>query len=271
MSQHIEICVETCTLWAEYVSQLLIDKLGCNGTVMEDGAVKGYLPFTKNPDLSLLQDWPVSTKIIKDEEWAENWKRYWHPLKVSEKIVICPSWEQYAPENGEIVISLDPGSAFGTGTHATTRLCIEAIEKIVPQFSGEISMADIGTGSGILSICGVKLGIKSATGVDNDASVIPVAIENAQINSVDGDCEFFTGSACSIKGKYEIVTANILAEVIIEIVEELKNLLKPNGTMILSGIIEKKLADVENALNQAGLKTREVLTEQGWVAVIAGF
>ena len=178
MTKHIEIIVQTQQLRAEYVSYILIETLGCKGTVIEDDRVKGYLPLNERPDFSSLKDWEFTTKVINDEEWAQSWKKFWQPQKITSGIVICPSWEQYEPDNNEIIIKLDPGCAFGTGTHPTTRLCIQALEKITPAST----MADIGTGSGVLSICAAKLGVKKVVGVDNDASVIPVAAENAQKN-----------------------------------------------------------------------------------------
>ncbi len=270
MSRHIEITVKTAPLWSEHVSHLLIDKLGCTGTLMEKSLVKGYLPCVREPDLSVLGEWEVSTKIIKDEEWAHNWKKYWHPQKIGQKIVICPSWEKYTPQNGETIISLDPGSAFGTGTHPTTRLCIRAIEQAMPQLSGETSMADVGTGSGILAISGAKLGFEKVTGVDKDPSVIPVAAENALKNGVSDKCGFFAGSASDIGGKYDLVVSNILAEVIIDMTGDLKKLLKPDGMLILSGITDSKIPHVESALNKADLRVFDISGEEKWAAIKAG-
>ncbi len=133
-------------------------------------------------------------------------------------LFICPSWEEYQVENNEIVINLDPGSAFGTGAHPTTRLCVQALDKILYGKSpSSVKIADIGTGSGILAIVGIKLGAESAVGVDNDASVISVAKENAEKNAVLDKCNFYTGVAADVEGQYEIVTANILAHIIIEL------------------------------------------------------
>jgi len=269
MTQYIEITVKTTPLRAEHVSYLLMDKIGCTGTVTEeDGTVKAYLYNDENPDLSVLSQWQVSTKVVKDEDWAENWKKYWHPQKVAEKIVICPSWREYTPLGNEVIINLDPGSAFGTGAHPTTRLCIQALENIIPKLNGDLFMADVGTGSGILAITAARLGVKHITGVDNDPSVIPVAVENAEINNIKDKCEFFTGSACDITGQFDIVVSNILAEIIIEIMDDLKKILKPGGVIILSGIIDKKRSDVEKTLSESGLKIQEINTENGWIAII---
>ncbi len=305
MNKHIEILVDINPLWSEYVSDLLINKIGCPGVVTEERefdderliradieTVKGYLPYTGKFSLDEVQQaltrerqnlvqsginpgnlgsWQVKTREVPEEEWSENWKKFWHPQKIGQKVVICPTWEEYKPEKEDILIKLDPGSAFGTGTHPTTRLCIQALEKLIPEFSGQVSMADVGTGSGILAIAGVKLGVSSVVGVDNDDSVISVAGENAGKNKVQDKCRFFTGSAADIAGEYDIVTANILAETLAGIMPDLQKLLKPGGVLVLSGIIKRKLPLIEQSLNLHGLKIREVPEEDNWVAPLAGF
>ena len=290
----------------EYVSDVLIEKIGCSGVVTDEkyyedevltkesnGIVKGYLPFVEKMPANFEQiqnilfqekeklissgikeedlgKWTLSSIEIPDEEWAHSWKKYWHPQKISEKIVICPSWEEYKVNDDEIIINLDPGSAFGTGTHPTTRLCVLAIEKVIPEYKeSPIKLADIGTGSGILSVAGIKLGADSAVGVDNDASVISVAIENAEKNQVADKCNFYTGIASDVEGEYEIVVANILAHVLIEAMADLVPLIKQSGKLILSGIISAKSQDVQDSCIQNGLKIIEILQEENWVAIIA--
>jgi len=306
MTKSLEISVKTNPAWVEYVSDVLIEKIGCSGTVIDEkyyqdevltresaGIVKGYKNFTENNVLTIqkiqeilfeekeklilsgvkkesLGSWKVSLQEIPDEEWADNWKKHWHPQKISEKIVICPSWETYSASEHEIIINLDPGSAFGTGTHPTTRLCVQAIEKIIPEFENiPIKMADIGTGSGILAVVGIKLGVESAVGIDNDPSVISVAKENAEKNSVSDKCNFYTGIASNISGEYELVTANILAHVLIETMPELVKLLKSGGKLVLSGIIASKSLEVQDCAVSHGLKITDVLCEDSWVAIIA--
>jgi len=272
MAEYLEIEVQSSQLWSEHVSYLLMEKIGCSGTLIEEnGTVKGYLFCTRPPDLGILKEWKVYTRKVRDEEWANSWKKHWKPLKIGRKIVICPSWEKYTPAEDETVITLDPGSAFGTGTHPTTRLCIKAIEEAVPKYSGEISVADVGTGSGILAICAVKLGAKTATGVDVDAASIPVAQENAIKNGIEKNCTFYIGTAPDVKGNYDIVVSNILAEIVIETLPILKSITKPQGTLILSGIIDSKVSDVETALKKADIKTAQIIIEDGWAAVVAGF
>jgi ribosomal protein L11 methyltransferase len=187
-------------------------------------------------------------------------------MKIGNKIVICPSWEQYKLNENEIKIELDPGSAFGTGTHPTTRLCIIALEKYLKQND---TVADVGTGSGILAISAVKLGAKSVIGVDNDPSVIEVAQENADKNNCSDKCAFYEGSAKDIKGQYDVVVSNILAEIIVSIMNDLISLMKTGGKIILSGIITQRADMVKQAAENSGLKIIETLIEEDWVAIIA--
>ena len=316
MSKSIELSVKVNPVWAEYVSDVLIGKIGCSGVVTDEkiykdeviikdhsGIVKGYKAFVENIPVNTddiqnilfqerqklissgieeenLGEWTLSSLEISDDEWAHSWKKYWHPQKISEKVVICPSWEEYNAGDDEIIINLDPGSAFGTGTHPTTRLCIQALEKTLLSLRGEalastwqsnsfIKIADIGTGSGILAVAGIKLGADFAVGVDNDASVISVAAENAEKNHVADKCKFYTGVAADVKGEYEIVAANILAHVLIEAMPELTPLVKQGGKLILSGIILEKSQDVQDSCVQHGLNIIDVLREDSWVAIIA--
>lgn len=303
MNKHIEITVKTNPVWAEYISDLLIDKAGCSGVITEEKNyedekilnadienVKGYLSYSKdfnlenvrkillsekekfilsgiNPDN--LGSWEVNSREVFEEEWSENWKKFWHPEKIGQKIVICPTWEEYTAENNDIIIKLDPGSAFGTGAHPTTRTCIQALEEIIPLFKDEILMADIGAGSGVLAIAGIKLGVSCVFGVDNDPAVLPVASENAKKNSVINKCNFSAGTAADIDGKFDIVTANILAEVLLEIMPELNRLLKKDGMIILSGIIKRKQLLIEESLEKNNLKTWKLLEEENWITPIA--
>ncbi|MCK7484573.1 MAG: 50S ribosomal protein L11 methyltransferase [Bacillus subtilis] len=285
--KYIELCVNVKSEWIELVSDILINQVGCSGVVTEEvefkdeevvkqslNIIKGYLWYNEKRPLNIehvqnilwqnrsglvslgensdeLGSWNIDIKEVDDEDWAHSWKKYWHPQKIGSKIVICPSWEDYSAQDDEIIIELDPGTAFGTGTHPTTRLCIVGLEKYVSQ---GLTIADVGTGSGILSIVGAKLGAKTVVGVDNDPSVIEVAQSNALKNNVSEECSFFEGSTCNINDKFDIVLANILAEVIVSIMDDLISILKPDGKMILSGIIEEKAYLVKNALSEKGMK-----------------
>lgn len=305
MNKFIELSVETNPLWSECLSEILMNKIGCFGVIVEEveykgkeiikdnrNIVKGFLWFKEphRPDIGQIQQtltdikkfisiygispeslgsWKVSTRDIEDEDWAHNWKKFWHVQKIGNSFVICPSWETYTPKESEVTISLDPGTAFGTGTHSSTRLCMIGLEKYMQL---GFKVADIGTGSGILAIAAAKLGAKRVVGVDNDPSVIDVAVENANKNNVLDLCEFFAGSAKNVTGQYDIVLVNIVAEVIVIILEDVIKLAKSGTKFIFSGIIDFKQDQViENAQN-LGLKILEVYKERDdeqWMGIIA--
>lgn len=194
---------------------------------------------------------------------VKKWKENWDITRVSEKVIVVPDWIEYTPKAGEVVIRLEPGCAFGTGTHQTTQLCMKTIEKYMPNGA---DMADIGTGSGILTICAKKFGAKNVYGCDNDPTVIDVAIENARKNSED--CAFELATAEMITKKYDFVCANILHNVLAEIMGDLKNLLKTGGFLSLSGILDEKKQVVLEAAKNHGLQVVEELYQDQWVAIV---
>ena len=202
---------------------------------------------------------------VNEEDWANNWKQYYHTQRIGKRIIVTPSWEEYTPVEGEVQMRLDPGMAFGTGTHDTTRLCLELLEEVV---TPETRILDVGTGSGILSVGGVLLGAPSALGVDIDPVAVKVANENAEINEVTGKTEFVCGDLTDkVHGKFEIVTANIVADVIIRLLSTVKNYLLKGGVLIVSGIIDTRADEVENACHEAGFVTEKRLEHGGWVAI----
>ena len=202
---------------------------------------------------------------VNEEDWANNWKQYYHTQRIGKRIVVTPSWEEYTPSGDDVQMRLDPGMAFGTGTHDTTRLCLELLEEVV---TPETRILDVGTGSGILSVGGVLLGAPSALGVDIDPVAVKVANENAEINEVSGKTEFVCGDLTDkVHGKFEIVTANIVADVIIRLLSTVKNYLLKGGVLIVSGIIDTRADEVENACHEAGFITEKRLEHGGWVAI----
>ena len=207
----------------------------------------------------------ISVVGVNEEDWANNWKQYYHTQRIGKRIIVTPSWEEYTPAEGEVQMRLDPGMAFGTGTHDTTRLCLELLEEVV---TPETRILDVGTGSGILSVGGVLLGAPSALGVDIDPVAVKVANENAEINEVTGKTEFVCGDLTDkVHGKFEIVTANIVADVIIRLLSTVKNYLLKGGVLIVSGIIDTRADEVENACHEAGFVTEKRLEHGGWVAI----
>ena len=210
-------------------------------------------------------EYETSIVGVNEEDWANNWKQYYHTQRIGKRIVVTPSWEEYTPYGDDVQMRLDPGMAFGTGTHDTTRLCLELLEEVV---TPETRILDVGTGSGILSVGGVLLGAPSALGVDIDPVAVKVANENAEINEVQDKTEFVCGDLTDkVHGKFEIVTANIVADVIIRLLSTVKNYLLKGGVLIVSGIIDTRADEVENACHEAGFTTEKRLEHGGWVAI----
>ena len=203
---------------------------------------------------------------VDDADWNENWKKYFKAFEIGSRLAVCPSWEEYDNKDDRIVVSIDPGAAFGTGTHATTSLCMEILEREV---SGDKTVLDIGTGSGILAISSMLLGAKSAIGVDIDAQSVKTAKENAVINGVSDKTEFLVGDlADKISDKYDIVCANIVADVVIRLFDNVAQFIKKDGILIVSGIIDMRAEDVESAAIQHGFKIIENLTREEWHAYV---
>jgi ribosomal protein L11 methyltransferase len=214
----------------------------------------------------------VELSNVKEEDWANNWKQYFKPLTVGEKLLIKPSWESYENQDNKIVLEIDPASSFGTGQHNTTQLCLELLEKNLNQ--GD-RILDIGCGSGILSIAGILLGAKSAAAVDIDLNSVKTAKENAEKNNID-DGKYLTyygniltdAALCEKIGSgYDVITANIVADVLIAMSPIFKNFIKPNGILILSGIITERCNEVIEAMNNNGYKLIEMHEKEGWAAV----
>ena len=211
-----------------------------------------------------LGTWEITLDEKENQDWSKKWKEKWTVTHVTDRIAVVPSWLSYEPKDDEITITLDPGCAFGTGTHQTTQLCMKAIEKYLKK--GD-SMADIGTGSGILAICAKKFGADEVYGCDNDETVIDVCIENAQINKVQ-NITFELKTADLLTEKYDFVCANILHNVLAEIMGDLKNIMKSNAKLVLSGILDEKKPVVLEAIEKHGLKIIDTIHQDQWVAFV---
>lgn len=208
----------------------------------------------------------VSSIGVDDNDWNENWKKYFHPIEIGEKMAIVPSWEKYENTQNRILLHIDPGAAFGTGTHATTSLCLNVLQNYINEKS---TVLDIGCGSGILAIAGLLLGAKTAVGVDIDAQSVKTAKENAVINKVENEVEFVVGDlAEKISGKYSVVCANIVADVIIRLFENVKDFMTDDGVLIISGIIDIRKEDVLSAAQQKGFKIVEEHYKDNWCAYV---
>lgn len=208
----------------------------------------------------------VTVNKVNEEEWENNWKKYYKPTKVGEKIVVKPIWEEYEPNEEEIVIELDPGMAFGTGTHETTRLCVKALEEYVKEDS---IVFDIGTGSGILAIAAAKLKAKQAVGVDLDPVAVASAKENVNYNNIENIQILYGNLMDVVEGKADIVVANILADVIKILAEDVKNFIAKGGYFVSSGIILDRRDDVSKKLEECGFKIEKVNTDGEWCCIIA--
>lgn len=214
----------------------------------------------------------VTVGNLNEEDWANNWKQFFHPLKIGEKILVNPEWEQCDNPEGRIVFTINPGMSFGTGSHHTTKMCIEELEKTINP--GD-DMLDLGCGSGILSIISILLGAKSAYAIDIDPNAVNIAYQNAEKNGVSK--EIFHAEAGNLlddaalcdkilSKQYDVVCANIVADVVIALSNLAYKAVKAGGTFIASGIIEDRISDVENALNLAGFTICETKRSADWAA-----
>lgn len=246
--------------------------------------VKGYLPVNSylGETVDALKDrlnelllyglelgsGTVTTTEIHEDEWATAWKKYYKPVAISERITITPVWEEYVPKSeDELIIEMDPGMAFGTGTHPTTVLCIRAIEKYLQP--GD-RVYDVGTGTGILSIAAAKLGASSILAMDLDEVAVRSAAENCKINKCSEQITVKQNNLLDgIEEQVEVVVANILAEVIIRFTDDVERVLLPGGTFIASGIIKAREEDVKAALTASKLEVIETQYIDDWVAIIS--
>ena len=203
---------------------------------------------------------------VREQDWAGEWKQYYKPVKAGEKLVICPSWEEYSAAAGETVLLMDPGMAFGTGAHDSTRLCLQALEQIV---TAGAEVLDVGCGSGILSIAALLLGADRAVGVDIDEVAVRVAQENAVLNGVGGKTSYICGDlARDITGKYDIVCANIVADIIMRFAPDVPAFLKEDGLFLVSGIIDTRGDEVIAFVTAQGFVLRERRESGGWLALL---
>ncbi|WP_181536457.1 50S ribosomal protein L11 methyltransferase [[Anoxybacillus] calidus] len=210
----------------------------------------------------------ITISEVNEEEWATAWKKYYNPVKISEKFTIVPTWETYEPvSSDELIIELDPGMAFGTGTHPTTVMCIQALEKCVHPND---TVIDVGTGSGILSIAAAMLGAKSVKALDLDPVAVDSAKLNVKLNKVQNVVTVSQNNLLdNIKEPANIIVANILAEIILRFIDDAYRLLEKDGFFITSGIIQAKKQEVKDGLIRAGFIIEETLVMEDWVAFIA--
>lgn len=295
MTDYIEIQIEINPSIEDVISEMCFNMFNCEGIVIAEesyknlemtstteGTLRVFLKGNLSEDkilsklniikntlikrgLTTAETGSFNHKIIEceNQDWSKKWKEKWDITYVSENIVVVPDWLEYTPKREEVIIKLEPGCAFGTGTHATTQLCMKAIEKYMPQ---NADAADIGTGSGILAICAKKFGARNVYGCDNDETVINVAKENALKNHAE--CIFELNTADKINKQFDFVTANILHSILADIMFDLKNIMKNNAYLILSGILEDKKQIVLDAVKNHDLQLIEEAHQDQWVALI---
>lgn len=220
--------------------------------LMQDRLTRAEVPYT------------LSCEGVKQEDWENGWKRYYHAMEIGRRLAIVPSWETCTTSRA--VITLDPGMAFGTGTHETTALCLETLDEHV---RGGERVLDIGTGSGILAIAALKLGAAGAEGVDIDPMCVRTAGENAQRNGVQQNFKVLVGDLSNqASGQYDIICANIVANAIKALVPDVPALLKPDGIFMASGIIDTRKDEVVEAVQAAGLAVQQIKEKNGWVCLV---
>jgi ribosomal protein L11 methyltransferase len=215
----------------------------------------------------------VQVRGVAEEDWAEAWKEHFHVERYGERLVVVPSWRSYHAQPNDVVITLDPGMAFGTGQHETTRLCLEAIERAITPGA---RVLDVGCGSGILSLAAAKLGASSVTTLDIDDAAVRVTRDNARANCVEGAIDAACGSLGSAwpfddpaHGRFDVVVANIIARVIVELAPDLVDALAPEGRLIVSGVIEEREREVRDALEAAGARIEHVCAIGDWRCIEA--
>lgn len=294
----LEVSVRTDGEAAEAVAEALQPFAHSNGVVLEqlgdpndldplalepEVTVKIYLPEDRDTPavrrrieeiiyhLSRLYPIPAPTfRELADEDWANAWKAHYHPFRVGQRLWIQPSWLALDAERAEdVILTLDPGMAFGTGLHPTTQMCLQAIEQLTRP---GITMLDVGTGTGILAIAAAKLGAGAVLGVDNDRLAVAAATENAAKNDVARQITIREGTLADVPpAPYDLVVVNILAPVIVGLLREggLLGYVAPAGQLVLSGIIDEQAPEVIAALTASGGVVRETLTVRDWVAIIA--
>lgn len=301
----LEIAVSTTPEGVEAVAEIL-NELGTGGVVIEDPAVlynlalekgpeevavepgdllpgfpsvKGYFPLKAEvgekieklrnalSGLNLKQPPEITTREVQETDWANQWKKYYHTTEVGQRFVIKPSWEEFTAAPGKLLLEMDPGMAFGCGTHPSTVLCLLVLEELV---RGGETVYDVGTGSGILAVAAARLGAARVLAVDTDGVAVKVARENIELNGVERVVKVVQGNLLdSVKEPADIIIANIVADVIMELAPAAVSLLKPDGIFISSGIYLGREKDVQSALAVLGFSVLDRRREGDWTALTA--
>ena len=233
--------------------------------VPDDKPMQDYTMFIEQRMAAEKLNGKIELISLCEEDWADSWKQYYKPIEIGNRLVVVPMWEKYDARADQVIVKMDPGMAFGTGTHETTRLCATLLERYVTR---ESKMLDVGCGSGILAICASKLGAKECYAYDID----PVAVRVAEENVKDNDC---TNIECGVSdllkgvkaGKYDVITANIVADIIIRLLPDIGAFMHKDTVLVISGIIDERCRDVYKSINENSFAITEEIHENGWCAI----
>ena len=258
-------------MYGELVDETILnadkDSVAVSIFVPEEKPIAEFRAFLQDRFRALALETEISAEGVSEDDWAENWKKYYKPISLG-RVTVVPAWEEYAPKEGEIIVRMDPGMAFGTGTHETTRLVMRILQDVV---KGGERVLDVGTGSGILSICASKLGAKDIYAYDID----PVAVRVAKENTLADGCDNITVGVSDLLfgvdlsgGKYDFCVANIVADVIIRMLPDLDKYITPEAPVILSGIITMRKDDVMAKITECGYKVIKEIKENDWLAIM---
>ena len=285
-AEWLEVCVDTDPAVHDALASFLFD-LGCNGVVSEDfndHTLKAYLPFRDDlEDLKirinaylgdLREIFPgiapsrLQFNRIPDQDWGVRWREFFHPVVISSQLLILPAWEPVPEQVPTHVIRIDPGPAFGTGQHATTKLCLKAMETFQERQTGPWTMLDVGTGSGILAIYGEKLGAERVVAIDIDPDAVDWAARNISLNGGSTIIELSTASIDTLVTRFPLICANLILNEIVKLVPRFSQLLKPGGYLIVSGILADQVKTVNDMLAESRLTCLETLYLEEWACMI---
>ena len=282
----LEIAVDIDPIAHEAVSSFLFN-LGCEGVVSEEltkvSILKAYLSLENDAEkarlevdhfLSTLRDifpetkpYQLTFKNIRENDWDLSWRKFFRPDQITQKLMVIPAWESIPESSPEHIIVMDPGPAFGTGQHPTTRMCLEALETVL--FDVSWSLLDVGTGSGILTIYGVKLGASRVVGIDIDPEAIQWAEKNIVLNNLSKKIELWLASIEKVNERFSVVTANLVLHVILDLIPHFNRVLIPGGQLILSGIVKDQVKKTKEALIGQGFQVNDLLLQEEWACVVA--
>ena len=285
----VEVKVDVPSSWVEGVSNFLIE-LGSPGVIQKDGSggakrkretvlayfpdpsffpkrrkkIRRYLSDLSAPGEKFIFQW----RGIQEEKWAESWKAHFRPVHATPRIVIRPPWEEYPGKKGEMIITIDPGMAFGTGTHPTTRMCLQALEELIPVFAHPPSVLDFGTGSGILAIAAEKLGADRILALDVDPVAIRCARQNAALNRMKHRIDFRISPARDLRQRFGIVVANLLPQELWQASSFLARRVSPRGFLVVSGILKGQKEEMASTFIERGLTMESSKEKKGWVCLV---